>query len=93
MTEQVVDNLAMSRFELAVGEHVAFATYRREPGRLIIPYVEAPAALRGAGVAGRLLEGVLATARDQELKIVPLCSYARAYIQRRPEHFDLLAQS
>jgi predicted GNAT family acetyltransferase len=88
---EVVDNPAQGRFELDVGGQVAFATYRREPGRLVIPYVEAPAALRGTGAAGRLMEGVLAVARAQALKVTPICGYAAAYIRRHKQHHDLLA--
>ena len=89
MTE-VTDNAARHRFELAEAGEVAFADYRREAGRLVIPHVEAPASLRGTGAAGRLMEGVLAIARDQGLKVLPLCSYAAAYIRRHAEHQDLL---
>jgi uncharacterized protein len=86
----VVDNAEAGRFELAERGGVAFATYRREPGRLVIPYVEAPPALRGTGAAGRLMEGVLATARAEGRTVTPICSYAAAYIRRHREHHDLL---
>jgi predicted GNAT family acetyltransferase len=86
----VTDNYERRRFELAVGDHVAFADYRRQPGRLIITYVEAPPALRGAGAAGRLMQGVLEAARREGVKVTPLCSYARAYMQRRAEFRDMM---
>jgi uncharacterized protein len=87
----VVDNVDARRFELAEAGGIAFATYRREPGRLVIPYVEAPVALRGTGAAGRLMEGVLAHARAEGVKVQPICSYAAAYMRRHREHHDLLA--
>ncbi len=86
----VTDNAARSRFELAEADGVAFADYRRDAGRMVIPHVEAPEALRGTGAAGRLMEGVLSIARQEGLKVVPLCSYAAAYIRRHAEHQDLL---
>lgn len=85
----VTDNAARHRFELAVDGQVAFANYRREPGRWTITYVEAPEALRGMGVAGRLMQGVLEEARRQGAKVTPLCAYAVAYMQRHPEYGDL----
>ncbi len=88
---EVVDNTARGRFELAEAGGVAFANYRRDADRLIIPYVEAPVSLRGTGAAGRLMEGVLSIARAEGLKVLPLCSYAAAYIRRHNEHQDLLA--
>lgn len=87
----VVDNRARSRFELVEEGQTAFADYRKTEGRLVIPYVESPPALRGKGSAGRLMEGVLAAARSEGLKVTPICGYAAAYIRRHPEHHDLLA--
>lgn len=91
MTGEVIDNADRRRFELTEAGHTAFADYRREAGRLIIPYVEAPPVLRGTGAAGRLMEGVLAAARSDGLKVVPLCGYAAAYIRRHKQHYDLLS--
>ena len=89
--DEVTDNVAARRFELTEAGGVTFADYRREGGRLVIPHVEAPASLRGTGAAGRLMEGVLAIARREGLKVVPSCSYAAAYIRRHSRHQDLLA--
>jgi len=51
----------------------------------------APARPRGAGTAGRLMQGVVAAARAENLKITPLCGYAAAWLKRHPETADLLA--
>jgi len=93
MTEAAVvrDNREKSRFELEEGGMTAFADYRRQGDRLVITRVEAPPELRGAGTAGRLMTGVLAAARAEGAKVSPLCSYAAAFMRRRPEHQDLLA--
>ena len=80
----VVDNAAEHRFELEEDGLLAFADYRRDGDKLVIPHVEADPALRGKGSAGRLMEGVVAAARAEGLTIVPLCSYAAAYMRRHP---------
>lgn len=90
MGQAVTDNRAMNRFELTVGNQTVFADYRRNGRTLVISYVEAPPSLRGTGAAGRLMEGVVETARTEGLKIVPLCGYAAMWI-RRNQHSDLLA--
>ena len=91
LTNGVVDNAAEGRFELTERDMVAVADYRVQEGRMILPHVEAPPALRGTGAAGRLLEGVLDAARERGLKVVPLCPYADAYIRRNPRYADLRA--
>lgn len=88
---EIVDNTEGGRFELAENGALAWAAYRRDRGQLIIPHVEADPILRGTGAAGRLMEGVLSTARREGLKVVPLCGYAAAYIRRHRQHHDLLA--
>jgi len=91
MSQPVIDNPARSRFELTEQGLTAFADYRRDGDRLVIPHVEAPIPLRGTGAAGRLMTGVLELVRAQGLKVVPSCPYARIFIQRHPEFQDLLA--
>jgi hypothetical protein len=84
------DNVAASRFERDENGQVVFADYRRRGGQLIVDHVEAPIGLRGTGAAGRLMEDIAAYAREQHLRIIPLCSYAARWLRTRPEHSDLL---
>ena len=83
MTDRFTDNPAQHRFELDVDGQVAFATYRRSPDALAILHVEAPMVLRGTGAASRLMEHIDATAKNEGVGMVPYCSYARAWLQRR----------
>lgn len=86
----VTDNAGRSRFELIEDGMTAVADYRRQDGRLLITHVESPPALRGKGTAGRLMTGVLDAARAAGDKVVPLCSYAVAFIRRNPQYQDLV---
>lgn len=88
---QLVANAAEGRFELEEGGGLSHADYRRTPAAIVLDYIYTPPELRGSGVAGRLMEGVLARARAEGAKVVPLCAYAAAYMRRHPEHHDLLA--
>ena len=91
MTAMIRDNAHLQRFELEVEGHVAFADYRRDGGVVYLPHVEAPPALRGKGVASRLMAGVMEKVRAEGLKVVPQCGYARTWLRRHPEHRDLIA--
>jgi predicted GNAT family acetyltransferase len=82
MTDAFRDNAAQARFELETQGLLSFADYRREPGRLVIPHVESDPALRGQGAAGRLMAKVAELARAEDRKIVPICSYAAAWLKR-----------
>ncbi len=82
---EVKDNPARGRFEMVEAGQIVFADYRRDGSRLIIDHVEAPMALRGTGAAGRFMEGLVAEARRQGATLVPVCSYAVAWLRRHPE--------
>jgi hypothetical protein len=84
MTE-VHDNPDLHRFEMSEQGQTVFADYRRVGHRLIIDHVEAPISLRGTGAAGRFMEGLVAAAKAEGSTIVPICSYAVAWLRRHPE--------
>ena len=91
MTGGVRDNAAESRFELAEGGEVAVAAYELAGDVVTFTHTVVPPALRGRGVAGRLVAGALAEVRARGLKIVPACSYVADYVAKHPEARDLLA--
>jgi predicted GNAT family acetyltransferase len=86
----MIDNKQASRFELEENGLLAWANYRIHDGKYLIPHVEAEPPLRGTGAAGRLMQEIVAHARENKLVIVPRCSYARAWFQRHPEAADVL---
>jgi uncharacterized protein len=87
----VRDNKAMSRFELDVGDAVAFANYRRTPSAVIITHTETPRALRGRGIASELVQGALQLIRADGSKVIAGCGFVVDYLQKHPEFADLVA--
>ncbi len=85
----VRDNAAAQRFELEEAGALAYADYRLENGRWVIPHVYAPPELRGTGAAARLMEGVAMRAREAGVRILPVCSYAAAWLRRHREWADV----
>jgi hypothetical protein len=86
----IADNSALHRFELTENGRIVFANYRRAGNVFTLPHVEADPALRGTGAAARLMEGIAALARENGFKIIPICSYARAWFRRHPQAGDVL---
>lgn len=85
------DNTAAAQYELIVDGQTVFARYRRSDDVLTILWVEAPAVLRGKGAAGKIMALLGAEARSRGWRIVPVCGYAAAWLQRSPEFRDLVA--
>lgn len=86
----VTDNTARNQYEMPVEGETVFARYRRTGDTVALLHVESPVALRGTGAAGRLMQGIVDLARQNNEKLVPLCSYAAAWMKRHPETSDLL---
>ena len=78
-------NEAASQFQLTVEGHTAFIEFSRTGDIIILPHTEVPAALEGRGVGKQLVEQTLTYIEQQGWKVVPLCPFVKAYIQRHPE--------
>ena len=86
---EVVNNKALSRFELDSEGGLAFANYRLTPSAVIITHTETPRSLRGRGIASELVEGALHLIRADGLKVVAGCSFVVDYLHKHPEFADL----
>ena len=76
----------------APGDTVAEMTYRHTGAdQLIIDHTEVPDAFRGTGTGLRLLKRLMADARAEGRKIIPICPFAAAQFDRHPEWSDMLA--
>ena len=82
----VTDNPQGNRFELAIEGQTAVLNYERTPTSLVLVHTEVPASLRGRHLGDRLVEGAIAHARQQGLRIVAVCRFVRAYLRKHPEH-------
>lgn len=92
MTEHSVrNNTALSRFELEMEGGVAVANYHASSGVLAIYHTEVPPALRGRGIASKLIREALEQARAQGLKVAPRCGFVARYMTTHPEFDDLRA--
>jgi predicted GNAT family acetyltransferase len=88
-SSDVRDDKDRSRFELAIGGSIAFASYRLSGDRVIITHTETPPALRGRGIASELVKGALALIRADGHKVVAGCSFVVDYLDQHPEYADI----
>lgn len=78
------NNILQNRYELEIEGQLAIVNYRLEGDRISITHVFVPETLRGRGVAADIMDGVVADAKKRGLVIVPVCSYAQSYLERKP---------
>ena len=63
---------------------------RASPTLVIVDHTGVPDALRGLGVGQALSERMVAHAREQGFKIVPLCPFFKAMAARHPDWADVV---
>ncbi|KQU97883.1 N-acetyltransferase [Ensifer sp. T173] len=90
MNGTITDNVAASRFELAVGDELAVAYYRNEDGRVVLTHTEVPQALSGQGIGTRLARGVFETLRQRQARIIAKCPFMAAFAVKHPEYSAML---
>ena len=87
----VRDNPERHRFEIDLGDgSFAIAEYTLPAGRIMFTHTEVPAGHEGQGVGTTLIRFALDSARERGLKVIPICPFFAAYMQRHAEVQDLL---
>ena len=78
------------RYVLRRGGHEAELTYSiSSPHLIIADHTGVPDGLRGTGAGKLLVERLVADARSDGVKIVPLCPFVKAHAQRHPDWSDV----
>jgi len=73
------------------GAVVAEMVYSTPPAnKMIIEHTEVDDSLKGKGVGMQLLNAAVAYARNHDMKIVPLCPFAKSVFDKKPELADVL---
>jgi uncharacterized protein len=73
-----------------IAEEAELTLSRASATLVIADHTFAPDSMRGMGVAKALVEQLIADARAEGFKIIPLCPYVKAQYQRHPEWADVM---
>jgi predicted GNAT family acetyltransferase len=89
---EVTHNPANDRFEVWIDGKLSKLDYIQDAKNFVITHVGVYPEHRGQGVAGKIVDAALEYARENSLRVVPMCSYAAAYIRRNPQYLALTEQ-
>lgn len=82
---KVTDNADQARFEVTIDGSLAELTYRRRADRLILIHTEVPDEAGGHGIGGQLVQAAVDKAGKEGLTLIPLCPFARSWLERHSE--------
>ena len=91
---QIVHLADQSRWEAQEGDRsIGYLSYELDGGVLDLQHTVVDPAARGQGLGGRLVEEALQYARAEDLLVRPTCPFVPDYLERHPEHADLVEGS
>jgi len=75
------------------GQRLALMTYSKAGAdKIIIDHTEVDASLKGKGIGKDLVAEGVKYARENNLKIIPLCPFAKAEFDKHADYADVLAE-
>ena len=89
----VIHNPDENRFEAIYDGKLSKLDYIQDKTNFVITHVGVHPDLRGHGVAEKITLAGLEYARQNSLRVIPMCSYAATYIRRHPEYAELTRQA
>lgn len=92
MASEIVHDEAQRRFTLDRDGQASYLVYRRlDDSTVAFVHTYTPPALRGRGIAARVVEAALQWAEAEGLKVVPSCWFVAEYVERIPAWKRVLA--
>lgn len=89
----IFHNSEQHQFELKVDEREAVLEYFLNHDTMVITHTYVPQILEGRGIGAALTRKALEFASEKNLKVIPVCSFAEAYIKRHPEYQRLINEN
>jgi predicted GNAT family acetyltransferase len=81
----VTHNEAQGQFEIALGKETAFLQYHRTQEHITLTHTEVPEGLRQRGLGSQLVRAALDFAHFNQLEVIPVCPFVKAYLGKHPE--------
>lgn len=81
----LINDKSSRQFELEVEGRMAKLEYELNGTKMFLTHASVPKALSGTGVGAALVEKVFAYIEENNLKLVPMCSFVTAHLRKHPE--------
>lgn len=89
---EVIHNTAENRFETWIEGQLSKLDYILDGDTIVMTHVGVYPEYRGRGVAGKLTQVALEYAKENSLRVIPMCPYIATYIHRNRQYIELTKQ-
>ena len=90
MDIEVIHDKEKERFVAEVEGYKAYLSYNIFNDKINLSSTFTPPELRGKGIAKIIVEYAFNYAKENNLKVIPTCSYVQAFVERNDNYKDLL---
>jgi predicted GNAT family acetyltransferase len=87
---EVIHDKQNSSFVIKIDNLLSYVSYNLNKNIMELYTTYTPPQLRGRGFAEKVVKAALEFAQENNLKIIPTCSYVRIFIERHPEYNHLI---
>jgi predicted GNAT family acetyltransferase len=89
-TVKVDDRPDQNRYEIAIGDAIAYLDYRRRDDHVILVHTEVPEALRNQGLGSILAKHGLDEARRAGVDVIVKCPFITTWLRRHHQYDDIV---
>jgi len=91
MEPEVIHEKENERFVIYAEGNKVYVEYTMNQSEINLYHTFTNPALRGKGLAAQVVRAALEFAKENNLKVIPTCSYVQAFIAKNAEYKDLVA--
>jgi predicted GNAT family acetyltransferase len=92
MEEKVIHEKENARFVIYSGGNEVYVEYLPGDKVLNLNHTFTHPELRGKGLAAQVVRAALEYAKENDLKIIPGCSYVQSFLAKHDEYKELVAE-
>jgi len=90
MEEKVIHEKENERFVIYLEGNEVYVEYTMRNNEIDLNHTYTNPALRGKGLAAHVVRAALEFAKENNIKVIPTCSYVQSFIEKNKEYKELV---
>jgi predicted GNAT family acetyltransferase len=90
MEEKVIHEKENERFVIYADGNEVYVEYKMRNNKMDLNHTYTNPALRGKGLAAHVVRAALEFAKENNLKVIPTCSYVQSFIAKNDGYKELV---
>ena len=91
MAENIIHEKENERFVMYFDEKEVYVEYTMAGKEINLYHTYTHPALRGKGLAAQVVRAAFEFAKENNLKVIPTCSYTQAFLAKNDEYKEIVA--